>query len=94
MTLTKQAVLITAVVSTVALAAAPSDLLFRRQAVQRMLFDSSQEIQLSNMNPSKIVGLDVMHPPIGEQKGNARTAVEKDTLVLSSAEDSVSSGKF
>jgi hypothetical protein len=89
MTFTKQAVLlITAVTSTAALAAAPSELQFRRQAVQRMIFDSSQEIKLSNMNPSRIVGLDLMHPPIGQQKGNARAVVEKDALVISSAEDS------
>ena len=45
----------------------PDQLEFRRQAVQRMIFDKSQDIRLSGLWPAKVVGLDVMHPPVGLQ---------------------------
>lgn len=49
----------------------PDQLEFRRQAVRRMIFDRSQNIPLSGLRPAKVVGLDVMHPPVGPQ-GNSQ----------------------
>ena len=45
----------------------PDQLEFRRQAVRRMIFDRSQNIPLAGLNPAKVIGLDVMHPPVGPQ---------------------------
>lgn len=45
----------------------PDQLAFRRQAVRRMIFDASQDIPLAGLWPAKVIGLDVMHPAVGEQ---------------------------
>jgi hypothetical protein len=60
----------------------PDDLEFRRQAVQRMIFDKSQDIPLAGLFPKKVVGLDVMHPQIGEQENNAKLAIEEGRLQI------------
>jgi len=61
----------------------PNELEFRRQAVRRIIFDKSQRIPLSVFNPAKVVGLDVMHPAIGEQKNNPKLTIEKGSLHIS-----------
>jgi len=61
----------------------PEQLEFRRQAVRRMIFDRSQDIQLSGLWPAKVVGLDVMHPPIGPQINNPQLAIEDGRLRIS-----------
>lgn len=40
----------------------PSQIKFRRQAVTRMVFDSSQAIPLNSLRPAKVIELDLMHP--------------------------------
>jgi hypothetical protein len=64
----------------------PDDLEFRRQAVQRMIFDRSQNIPLAGLYPSKVVGLDVMHPPVGQQVNNPQLAIEEGRLQISTQE--------
>ncbi len=61
----------------------PDQLEFRRQAVQRMIFDRSQDIRLSGLWPAKIVGLDVMHPPVGEQATGPQLAIKDGRLRIS-----------
>jgi len=61
----------------------PADLEFRRQAVQRMIFDRSQDIPLAGLYPEKVVGLDVMHPPVGEQINNPQLKIEDGRLKIS-----------
>lgn len=58
----------------------PSQLEFRRQAVRRMIFDRSQDIPLAGMNPAKIIGFDLMHPPAGDQEGQTEFTVESGRL--------------
>lgn len=74
--------LLTSGVTILAQGPTPDDLLFRRQAVKRMVFDKSQQIPLSGMDPAKVVGLDVMHPPVGEQTGDVQLAIENGRLKL------------
>ncbi|MFC1760676.1 hypothetical protein ACFL6U_01185 [Planctomycetota bacterium] len=64
----------------------PGELEFRRQAVRRMIFDRSQDIQLAGLWPAKIVGLDVMHPPVGEQINNPSLTIKDGRLRISSPE--------
>ena len=52
----------------------PGDLEFRRQAVRRMIFDKSQNIPLAGLWPSEVIGLDVIHPSVGQQKNNPQLA--------------------
>ncbi len=40
----------------------PDEIQFRRQAVVRMVFDSSQNIPLASLRPAKVYDLDLMHP--------------------------------
>lgn len=61
----------------------PDNLEFRREAVRRMVFDRSQHIPLAGLCPAKVVGLDVMHPPIGEQINNPQLAIEGGKLQIS-----------
>jgi len=64
----------------------PDDLEFRRQAVQRMIFDKSQRIPLSVLKPAKVVGIDVMHPEVGEQKNTPDLTIERGQLNISAQE--------
>ncbi len=61
----------------------PQSLDFRRQATQRMVFDRSQQIMLASLQPSKIVGLDLMHPEVGERAGDILYSVEGSRLSIS-----------
>lgn len=61
----------------------PEQLKFRRQAAQRMIFDREQEIPLSKFEPAKIVGIDVMHPVIGESTGAMACEIEGGNLRMS-----------
>jgi hypothetical protein len=61
----------------------PGQLEFRRQAVRRMIFDRSQDIRLSGLWPAKVVGLDVMHPSVGEQVNGPHVAIENGKLRIS-----------
>ena len=68
----------------------PDQLEFRRQAVQRMIFDRSQDIRLAGLWPAKIVGLDVMHPPVGLQVGDPRLEIQgKQPLRPAGSADSI-----
>jgi len=62
----------------------PDQLEFRRQAVRRIIFDRSQEIQLAGLWPAKVIGLDVMHPPVGPQINDSRLEIEGSRLRISS----------
>lgn len=64
----------------------PDQLEFRRQAVRRMIFDRSQDIPLAGLWPSKIVGIDVMHPPVGEQVNDPQLTIKEGRLRISSPE--------
>jgi len=61
----------------------PNDIEFRRQAARRMIFDKSQDIALSGLYPSKVVGLDVMHPAVGEQLNSPKLKIENGRLHIS-----------
>jgi hypothetical protein len=72
------------VLSGVAMAEVTPDVLqFRRQAARRMIFDATQEIPLAGLHPSKVVGLDLMHPVVGNQTGNARSVIHEGMLRIS-----------
>jgi len=61
----------------------PDQLEFRRQAVKRIIFDKSQNIPLCGLKPANIVGLDVMHPPVGKQINDPHITVENGKLRIS-----------
>jgi hypothetical protein len=65
----------------------PDQLKFRRQAVRRMIFDRSQDIPLSGLWPAKVIGLDVMHPPVGEQVNNPHVSAVEGKLRISAEKD-------
>jgi hypothetical protein len=58
----------------------PDQLEFRRQATRRMFFDRDQEIPLAGLQPAKIVGIEVMHPLVGTQTGNAEFEITEGKL--------------
>ena len=72
----------------------PEQLEFRRQAVRRMIFDRSQDIRLAGLWPAKVVGLDVMHPPVGEQVNDPRLAIEDGRLQISAQKAGVATRWF
>jgi hypothetical protein len=51
-----------------------------------MIFDRSQDIPLSGLWPAKVVGLDVMHPPVGMQTNHLRLSINEGRLRLSAKE--------
>lgn len=77
------------VLSGMARAEVTPDLLeFRRQATQRMIFDRAQEIPLSGLHRSKIVGLDLMHPLLGTPSGDSKFEIHEGTLRFSAQQAS------
>ena len=48
-----------------------------------MIFDRSQDIPLAGLWPAKVVGLDVMHPPVGQQVNNPRLSLTDGRLRIS-----------
>jgi hypothetical protein len=62
----------------------PDQLEFRRQAARRMIFDASEEIPLAGFNPSKVVGLDLMHPIVGTPDGDPKFEMHEGNLRISS----------
>lgn len=69
----------------------PDEIFFVRQGVQRMIFDPHQSIPLSKLEPANIVGIIAMHPVKHHLIHPAILSVEKDKLVVSSREQSVTS---
>ncbi|MEM7599983.1 MAG: hypothetical protein AAF357_01050 [Verrucomicrobiota bacterium] len=49
----------------------PTEIQFKRQAVQRMIFDRNQSIPLSSLNPATIRDLALMHPELDRGKSGA-----------------------
>jgi hypothetical protein len=72
----------------------PQSLEFRRQATRRMVFDRSQHILLASLQPGKIVGLDLMHPAIGERVGDIRYSVEGSRLSISTEDQNGTSERW
>ena len=64
--------------------ASPLELKFTRQAVKRMVFDESQAIPLAAVEPSKVVGLEVMHPLSHRGTGQATVRCEKGAVQFES----------
>jgi len=64
----------------------PNTLVFRRQATRRMIFDRSQSIPLAGLDPRKIIGLDVMHPLVGETIGQTEVSLSRGALKLSTVD--------
>lgn len=67
----------------------PRDLEFRRQAVQRMIFDPSQSIPLASLRPSTIIDFDLMHPEMGDAptgSGIVKWSQRGSTLSVKSGE--------
>ncbi len=64
----------------------PDQIKFVRQGVKRMIFDRSQNIPLSGLLPAKVIGLDVMHPPVGEQLNSPKLSIEEGRLKITAQE--------
>lgn len=75
-------------------AEAPDQLEFRRQAVRRMVFDPSQDIPLSGLCPSKIVGLDIMHPSVGEQVDKPHLSTEQGSVRIAAGDTAAISTRW
>ncbi len=50
-----------------------------------MIFDRSQNIPLAHLDPTRIVGFDLMHPPAEVQEGETNYLISKGRLRISSA---------
>jgi hypothetical protein len=72
----------------------PQSLVFRRQAVRRMVFDRSQQILLASLQPGKIVGLDLMHPEVSDRAGTSQQMIEGGRLIIATDEQSGSSERW
>ena len=66
----------------------PNEVMFRRQAARRLVFDKEHAIPLSVFKPSKVVSLDLMHPELSHSKQKANGSLDGHTLkVFSSGEE-------
>jgi hypothetical protein len=68
----------------------PQLLEFSRQATRRMIFDRSQQIPLAALDPTKIVGFDLMHPAVGKQTGETLVSIGEGRLKLSTTHGAAS----
>ncbi len=64
----------------------PTELLFHRQAVKRMVLDDSQSILLSTLDPASIVGLSVMHPQTTLSGRPLSYAIQGDALAITATQ--------
>ena len=66
----------------------PAKIYFKRQAAQRMVFDSEQIIPLSSINPAKVRDFDLMHPELwfGEDKAHQTAWEVKEGKLIGSSE--------
>ena len=55
-----------------------------------MIFDNSQNIPLAGLWPAQVVGLDVMHPPVGEQKNAPRLSINEGRLRINTEKPATS----
>ncbi len=72
----------------------PSEIQFRRQAVRRMVFDPSQTIPLSTLDPSKVVSFDLMHPELSQAKETAKCSIDGGTLTVASTNEAAESFRW
>lgn len=72
----------------------PQSLEFRRQAVRRMIFDRSQHIPLASLQPSQIVGLDLMHPLVGNPSHQAECLIDAGRLSISAGDQAASTVRW
>ena len=75
-------------------ASQPTNILFRRQAARRMIFDKDQSIPLAVLEPSKIVSFDLMHPELSTDKPPAACSLDGGVLTVSSATEQASSYRW
>ncbi len=59
----------------------PVDLRFTRQASQRMIFDEDQALPLSSLDPTKVAGLELMHP-VRRTAGKAEVSIPQGRLMI------------
>lgn len=60
----------------------PDSIKFVRQAVKRMVFDQSQSIPLSSLDPKTIIGLSTMHPVTHYATAHAKITTDKNDVLL------------
>lgn len=72
----------------------PQSLVFRRQATRRMIFDREERIPLASLQPEKVVGLDLMHPVVGDAPGQTHCAIEAGRLKISTDQQAGSSARW
>ncbi len=69
----------------------PTDILFTRQAVKRIIFDSDQQIPLAELNPGKLIGITAMHPQLEKTSSIPQIDIDKGRLIFSADNESESS---
>ncbi|BCM94315.1 hypothetical protein IAD21_06220 [Abditibacteriota bacterium] len=70
----------------------PLQMTFYRQSVKRFIF--SNNIPLSSLNPDEIVGLDLMHPLVGNSTTPCSYVVQNGVLEISSAAAPAESARY
>lgn len=69
----------------------PDQISFVRKGVKRLIFESDQSIPLARLNPSKIIGLSVMHPITHHNTTSSNVNIVKDDLVVESTSNTQTS---
>ncbi|TWU44766.1 hypothetical protein Poly51_58320 [Rubripirellula tenax] len=72
----------------------PSEIQFHRQAVRRMVFDPSQAIPLSTLDPSKVVSFDLMHPELSQAKEKVNCSIDGGALTIASTDKAAESFRW
>jgi len=72
----------------------PEMLEFRRQATRRMIFDRSQRIPLASLQPAKIVGLDLMHPKVGDRTAATMASIKAGRLKVSATQKNATEARW
>ena len=67
----------------------PDEILFRRQAVRRLVFDAEQAIPLASLRPATIIDFDLMHPELpGTDAGAGKVSWDlRDGLIVVSSKE-------
>ncbi|XOV93587.1 MAG: hypothetical protein ACFHWX_02530 [Bacteroidota bacterium] len=70
---------------------APDQINFVRQGVRRFIFDESQQIPLSSLNPGEIIGISSMYPIRHYQASDVEVSITNQQLLISSHKTSETS---
>ena len=72
----------------------PEEIKFVRQGVRRLVFNDSQSIPLSELNPNEIIGIEAMYPTSNYSENKPDISIKEENLIIRSNHETKTSVWF